>query len=172
MGFFKRAKRILKSNIKTEKNPLHKMQKDFDQIMRELKAKVDTAEAKLHQLEQQILEQQSKVQKLTRYERKATEQGETNTFALQKQQALNEIHALETKKIDLAAEAKQLNDAYQRLKQRQENQSAYLQVMKTEAKGSQQLAASVSAAEKYEEQVRKELAEAEALLELRKDSLQ
>ncbi|QGH34085.1 hypothetical protein GI584_08650 [Gracilibacillus salitolerans] len=172
LGLFSRAKKIIKSNIKSDQTKLHQVQKDIEQTMRELKAKVDTNRAQLHRLNQQIVEQQSKVEKFERYEEQATQQAQSNTFGLQKQQAKTEMHELETKKIGLAQKAKKLEDTYQTLQHRQGENLEYLRAMKNGAKANKQIAESLAESEKYEEQVRRELAEAEALLELREDSLQ
>ncbi|MDX8044639.1 hypothetical protein SH601_01450 [Gracilibacillus sp. S3-1-1] len=147
------------------------MEKDMEQVIRELKAKLDTRNTKIMQIDQKMIERQGQINKFTRYQEKATQPADTQRFELQKNQAQKELQELEQNRIEMQNSKQQMEAAYDRIVGLQDDKSNYLEVMEMEAKTNKNMAESIASVHEYEERVRRELAEAEALLELRKEHL-
>ncbi|WP_277678687.1 PspA/IM30 family protein [Gracilibacillus dipsosauri] len=170
MGIFKRIGTILKSNIHSDKNKMIEVQKDMDQLIRELKAKVETAQVQLGRTEQQVLELEKDIAKFTRYEQKATDASMEASFRMQKETAKSKLDHLLIERTELQQKHDNLLKAFQGLQYRQSESMQYLKTMNMEAQTKKKIADLSNEMQSYENQVRRELAEAEALLELRKDT--
>jgi len=153
-----------------DRDRVKEIQKDTEQMMRELKAKEDTINMHINRIDQQMIEQQELIKKFERYQSKAETEGDASRFALQKKQAEDEKQSLLSKRSEYEQTLRPFQNSYQTLENGYEQTAAYLTALQTEAATKQKEAEMITQLNQYEEKVRRELAEAEAILELKKDS--
>lgn len=165
---FKRAKTVAKSYISKDNKKLQNIKVDTEKTMRELQAKIETFRIKINRAEQEIIEQQAQVNKFVRYQERADQPEQKQRFALQQQQAKEQIKKLEQKKQELEQALIPYQKSFQQIDHEFGATVAYLQAMEKEAESKQKEADMVGQLQEYEDKVRRQLAEAEALLELRK----
>ncbi|WP_066191574.1 hypothetical protein [Gracilibacillus timonensis] len=167
MSFFHRLKTVAKSYMIKDNKKWQRMKDDTEKTMRELQTKIDTYQMKIQQAAQEIISQQAKVNKLARYQEKADQPEQKQQFALQQQQAEQEIKQLEQRKSQLEQSLAPYQHRFQQIDQDFAETLAYIQAMEAEAASKQQEAETIQQLQQYEDKVRRQLAEAEALLELR-----
>ncbi|GIO25145.1 hypothetical protein [Oceanobacillus sp. J11TS1] len=168
MGFFKGFHSSERDAKKTKLN-LQKSKKEMERVMREMRAKIDTIQLNITRTNEEILKQQELADKFTRYEERTEQSNEKRRFQVQKEAALQEVEKLQQQKYDLEASMVPYQKSYDRMSHTFKETFDRLDALQREAasKGKESDVIKYITAE--EEKVEFELAEAEALLELRSE---
>ena len=143
------------------------MKKDTESTLRELQAKMETYRVKIARVEQEIIDQQTQVNKFIRYQERAYQPEQKQRFALQQQASESEVRQLEQKKQQLQDQLVPYQNSFHQIDNELSETVTHLQLLEKEAQTKQQQADLSLRLHDYEDKVRRQLAEAEALLELR-----
>ncbi|MFD1413496.1 hypothetical protein [Oceanobacillus jeddahense] len=168
MRFF-RGFHSAEREAKRNKQNLKKSKKEMDRVMREMQAKIDTIQLNITRTNEKLLEQQGLADKFTRYEESTEQPNEKSRFQMQKEAAQKEINKLEKEKYDLETQIVPFQQSYERMSQTFSETFNRLDAIEREASAKENEADLVKYTTAEEEKIQFELAEAEALLELRSE---
>ncbi|WP_040979005.1 hypothetical protein [Oceanobacillus jeddahense] len=168
MHFF-RGFHSAEREAKRNKQNLKKSKKEMDRVMREMQAKIDTIQLNITRTNEKLLEQQGLADKFTRYEESTEQPNEKSRFQMQKEAAQKEINKLEKEKYDLETQIVPFQQSYERMSQTFSETFDRLDAIEREASAKENEADLMKYTTAEEEKIQFELAEAEALLELRSE---
>ncbi|MFD1066448.1 hypothetical protein [Oceanobacillus locisalsi] len=154
---------------KQNRQNLQKHKKEMDKVMREMQAKIDTVQINITRTDEKILEQQGLVEKFERYKEKTAQSHEKSRFQMQQETARKEIEKLQNQKYDLEAQLVPFQQSYERMNQIFSETFARMDALEIEASANKNKAEIEKFTTEEEEKIQFELAEAEALLELRSE---
>lgn len=161
MGLFKRAKSIIKDNSRSKNDDT----KDRNQLLRELKSKVDTLYTKRLRIDRQIVEQVTIIEKLKKYIDKTNDLKIAQTAKHQLEETERQYQQLQKDKEIIQQHIFEFDATYARLSE----QIDQMNQLELEWKSNQ--TSQSEGLDYQEEKLRRELAELEALSELRKNTL-
>lgn len=141
----------------------------MERVMREMRARIDTIQLKITRTNEALLEQQERADKFTRYEEKTVQSSEKSRFQAQREAALQEIEKLQKQKYDLEASKVPYQQSYNRMNHMLKGDFERLDALQREAASKENEAEVIKYTTAEEEKIWFELAEAEALLELRSE---
>ncbi|GEN88732.1 hypothetical protein MKY30_23155 [Oceanobacillus sp. FSL W8-0428] len=168
MGFFRGFYSSEREAKKSRQN-LQKSKKEMDRIMREMRAKIDTIQVNITRINEEIIEKQSLADKFAKYEERTEQPNEKSRFQIQREAALQEIEKLQKQNYDLEAQMVPFKQSYERMSQTFNETFDRLDAMQRETTAKENEADIIKYTAKEEEKIQFELAEAEALLELRSE---
>lgn len=168
MGFFKGFHSSEREAKKNRQN-LQKSRKEMDRVMREMHAKIDTIQLNMTRANEKLIEQQGLAEKFARYEQSTEQANEKSRFHLQKEAAQNEVKKLQRQKYDLEAQLVPFQQSYDRMSQTFSETFDRLDALERETSAKENEADMMKYTTAEEEKIQFELAEAEALLELRSE---
>ncbi|MCT1904508.1 hypothetical protein [Oceanobacillus sojae] len=168
MSFFKGFHSSEREAKKSRQN-LQKSKKEMDRVMREMRAKIDTIQVNITRTNEEILVQQGLADKYAGYEERTEQPNEKSRFRMQREAALEELEKLQKQKYDLEAQVVPFKQSYDRMSQTFSETFDRLDALQRETAAKENEADIMKYTTKEEEKIQFELAEAEALLELRSE---
>ena len=168
MRFFKG---LFSSEREAKKNrqKLQKSRKEMDSVMREMHAKIDTIQLNIIRTQEKLIEQQGLADKFARYEESSEQANEKSRFQMQKEAAQKEIEKLQHQKYDFETQMVPFQQSYDRMRQTFSETFDQLDALERETSAKENEADIMKYTTAQEEKIQFELAEAEALLELRSE---
>ncbi|WP_152655058.1 hypothetical protein [Oceanobacillus sp. CFH 90083] len=168
MGFFKGFHSSEREAKKNRQN-MRKSKKEMDRVMREMHAKIDTIQMNITRTNEKIFAQEELADKFTRYEQSTEQAHEKKRFQMQKEAAQKEIEKLQKQKYDLETQLLPFQQSYDRMTQTFSETFDHLDALERETAAKEKEADMIKYTKAEEEKIQFELAEAEALLELRSE---
>lgn len=168
MGFFKGFHSSERETKKNRQN-IQKSKKEMARVMREMRAKIDTIQVNITRTNEEILEKQGLADKFARYEERTEQPNEKSRFQIQREAALQEIEKLQKQNYDLEAQMVPFKQSYERMSRTFSETFVELEALQRETTVKENKADIMKYMEKEAEKIQFELAEAEALLELRSE---
>lgn len=169
LSLFKRMKTFMKSELPAKENSLNDLQKQVEKSIRELKVKIETIETHVQRTEQEIIEKNQLAGKYSRYVEKSTGEADKSNFKLQEQKAKKEIIELKKTKKQLVEGLVRLQQVYDKMDDTYTDTIQRIHSIEVELKNKQEEGNLQTNLKQLEEESMRQLFEAEALLELRKD---
>lgn len=168
MGFFK-GFHSFEREAKKNRKSLQESKKEMERLMREMRAKIDTFQSNIRRTGEELLKQQELAEKFANYEERTEQANEKSRFQAQKEAALQEIAKLQQQKYDLETQLGPFEQSYNRMDQTFKETFNRLDALQREAASKEKEAEMMKYTRSEEEKIQFELAEAEALLELRSE---